>query len=84
MGGSSLLRFTKEGTLKSPIVKTLFHKSLPLAPMDRPCARDLYKPLNMANIQGYHNHMPTNVNKCFPKFPGNNVITTEYHIYVMG
>jgi hypothetical protein len=28
--------------------------------------------------------MPTEVNKWFPKFPGNNVITVEDHIYVMG
>jgi hypothetical protein len=45
---------------------------------------DLYKPLNMANIEGYPNKMPTKVNKWLPKFPGNNVITTEDHIYVMG
>jgi hypothetical protein len=28
--------------------------------------------------------MPTKVNKWLPKFPGNNVITVEDHIYVMG
>jgi hypothetical protein len=52
--------------------------------MARPWARDLYKPLNMANIQGYPNKMPTEVNKWLPKFLGNNVITVEDHIYVMG
>jgi hypothetical protein len=52
--------------------------------MARPWERDLYKPLNMTNIQGYPNQMPTNVNKWLPKFPGNNVITVEDHIYVMG
>jgi hypothetical protein len=52
--------------------------------MTRPWARDLYKPLNMANIQGDPNKMPTNVNKWLPRFPGNNVITVEDHIYVMG
>jgi hypothetical protein len=38
----------------------------------------------MANIQGYPNKTPTNFNKWLQKFPGNNVITTEDHIYVMG
>jgi hypothetical protein len=52
--------------------------------MAHPWERDLYKPLNMANIQGYPNQMPTEVNKWLPKFPGNNVITVEDHIYVMG
>jgi hypothetical protein len=52
--------------------------------MARPWERDLYKPLNMANIQGYPNKMLTDVNKWFPKFPRNNVITVEDHIYVMG
>jgi hypothetical protein len=52
--------------------------------MARPWARDLYKPLNMANIQGYPNKMSIEVNKGLPKFLGNNVITVEDHIYVMG
>jgi hypothetical protein len=52
--------------------------------MDFPWERDLYKPLNMANIQGYPNTMPKEVNKWLPKFQGNNVITVEDHIYVMG
>jgi hypothetical protein len=76
--------YQRRPPLKPPIAKTLFHKSLPLAPMACPWARDLYKPLNMDNIQGYPNQMPTNVNKWLPKLPGNNVITTENHIYVMG
>jgi hypothetical protein len=69
--------------IKSPVAKIVFRKSLPLAPVVRPWARDLYKPLNMANVQGYPNKMPTKVNK-LPKFLGNNVITAEDHIYVMG
>jgi hypothetical protein len=28
--------------------------------------------------------MPTKINKWLPKFPGNNVINVEDHIYVMG
>ena len=38
----------------------------------------------MANIQGYPNKMTTKVYKWLPKFLGNNVITIEDHIYVMG
>jgi hypothetical protein len=52
--------------------------------MSHPWEKDLYKPLNMYNIQGYPNNMTKEVNKWFPKFPGNNVITTEDHIYVIG
>jgi hypothetical protein len=48
-----------------------------------PWEKYLYKPLNMANIQGYPNTMPKEVNKWFPKFSGNNVITAEDHLYVM-
>jgi hypothetical protein len=51
--------------------------------MARPWERYLYKPLNISNIQGYPNKIPTKVNKWLPKFPRNNVITTEDHIYVM-
>jgi len=52
--------------------------------MALPWERDLYKPLNMANIQGYPNQMSSYVNKWLPKFFGNNVITVEDQIYVMG
>ena len=45
---------------------------------------DLYKTINIENMQGYPNTMPKDVSKWFPKFPGNNVITAEDHIYVMG
>jgi hypothetical protein len=38
----------------------------------------------MANIQIYPKKMPTKSNKWFPKFPGNNMINVEDHIYVMG
>jgi hypothetical protein len=38
----------------------------------------------MTNIQGYPNHILRDVNKWFPKFLRNNVITSEDHIYVMG
>jgi hypothetical protein len=38
----------------------------------------------MANIQGYPNKTPKKFNKWLPKFPGNNVITIEDHIYVTG
>jgi hypothetical protein len=38
----------------------------------------------MTNIQGYPNQIPTYVNKWLSKFPENNVITAEEHIYVMG
>jgi hypothetical protein len=38
----------------------------------------------MENIQGYPKKLPTKVNKWLPKFPRNNVITDEGHIYVMG
>jgi hypothetical protein len=52
--------------------------------MDLLWERDLYKPLNMANIQGYPNKIPMDVNKWLPIFLGNNVIIIEDHIYVMG
>jgi hypothetical protein len=52
--------------------------------MSHPWARDLCKPLNMTNIQGYPNKMSTDTNKWLKNFPGNNVITVEDHIYVMG
>jgi hypothetical protein len=52
--------------------------------MAHPWEKDLYKPLNMVNIQGYPNTMPKEINKWLPKFPGNNVITVEDHIYTMG
>jgi len=51
--------------------------------MGHPWEKDLYKPLNMANIQGYPNTMPKEFNKWLPKLPGNNVITIEDHLYVM-
>jgi hypothetical protein len=70
--------------LKSLVVKTLFHGTLPLAPMAHSWENDLYKPLNMATIQGYPNTMPKESNKWLPKFPGNNVVTTEGHLYTMG
>jgi hypothetical protein len=38
----------------------------------------------MANIQGYPKKMQKDVNKWLPRFLGNNVITSEDHIYVMG
>jgi hypothetical protein len=52
--------------------------------MTHPWEKDLYKPLNMANIQGYPNTMPKEVKKWLQKFPINNVITVEDHLYVMG
>jgi hypothetical protein len=52
--------------------------------MDLPWVKDLYKPLNMFNIQGYPNTMPKKINKWLPKFLGNNVIIVEDHIYTMG
>jgi hypothetical protein len=51
--------------------------------MALPWERDLYKPLNMANIKGYPNKILTEVNKWLQKFPRNNVITIEDRIYVM-
>ena len=52
--------------------------------MAHPLGKYLYKPLNMANIQGYPNIMPKEVNKWLSNFRGNNVITVEDHLYVMG
>ena len=51
--------------------------------MANPWEKDLYRPLNMPNIQGYPNTMPKEVNMWLPKFLGNNVITFKDHIYVM-
>jgi hypothetical protein len=62
----------------------LFHDTLPLAPMDHPWEKDLYKPLNMATIPRYPNTMSKESHKWLPKFPGNNVIIIEDHIYAMG
>jgi hypothetical protein len=52
--------------------------------MAHPWEKDLYKPLNMSTIQGYPNAMPKESNKWLPKFPGNNVVTVEDHLYIMG
>jgi hypothetical protein len=76
--------YQRRPPLKSFVAKTLFHKSLPLSPMDLPWVRDLNKSLNMTNIQGYPNKMPIDVNKWLQKFVGNNVITANDHIYVIG
>jgi hypothetical protein len=76
--------YQRRPPLKPPVVKTLFHDTLPLAPMAHPWEKELYKPLNMSTIQGYPNKMPKEVNKWLPKFPGNNVINVEDHLYVMG
>jgi hypothetical protein len=78
------LVYQRSPPLKFPIAKNLFHSTLPLVPMAGPWARDLYKPLNMNNIEGYPNKIPTKVNTWLPKFPGNNVTIAEDHIYVMG
>jgi hypothetical protein len=50
--GSSFLRLPKKSS-------SLFHNTLHLIPMTHPWERDLYKPLNMENIQGYPKKMPT-------------------------
>jgi hypothetical protein len=52
--------------------------------MAHPWEKDLYKPLNMATIPGYPNAMPKESNKWLPKFPGNNVVTVEDHLYTIG
>jgi hypothetical protein len=38
----------------------------------------------MSTIHGYPNTMPKESNKWFLKFPGNNVVTIEDHLYIMG
>jgi hypothetical protein len=38
----------------------------------------------MATIPGYHNAMTKESKKWFPKFPGNNVVTVEDHLYTIG
>jgi hypothetical protein len=52
--------------------------------MDHPWEKYLYKPINMATILGYPNAMPKESNKWLPKFPGNNVVTVEDHLYIIG
>jgi hypothetical protein len=52
--------------------------------MAHPWENDLYKPLNMATIPVYPNTMPKESQKWLPKFPGNNVITADNHLYAMG
>jgi hypothetical protein len=52
--------------------------------MDHPWEKYLYNPLNMVSIVGYPNTMPKETNKWFPKFPGNNVVTAEEHLYAIG
>jgi hypothetical protein len=37
----------------------------------------------MATIHGYPNAMPKESNKWFPKFPENNVVTIEDHLYII-
>jgi hypothetical protein len=75
--------YQRRPALKSLVAKTLFQNTLPLVPMALPWEMDLYKPLNMDNIQGYPKKMPIEVNKWLPNFPDNNVITIEDHIYVI-
>jgi hypothetical protein len=76
--------YQRRPPLKSPADKNLFHNTLTLVPMAHLWETNLYKPINMANIQGYPNTMPKEVNKWLPKFPRNNVIIVEDHFYVMG
>jgi hypothetical protein len=70
--------------LRSPIFKTIFYDTLPLAPMTLPLENNLYKSLNMATILGYPNTMSKESHKWFPKFPGNNVTTIDDHLYAIG
>jgi hypothetical protein len=75
--------YRRRPPLKSPIVKNIFHDTLPLVPMAHTWEKDLYKPINMATIHGYPNTMPKESNKWFPNFPGNNVVTADDHVYAM-
>jgi hypothetical protein len=75
--------YRRNPPLKSPVVKTLFHDTLPLAPMDHPWEKEIYKPLNMATISGYPNTMPKEYNKWLPNFPRNNMVTVDDHLYPM-
>jgi hypothetical protein len=52
--------------------------------MDHPWGKYIYKPLNMDTILEYPNTMLKESHKWLPKFPGNNVITVEDHLYAMG
>jgi hypothetical protein len=76
--------YRRRPPLKSLVVKTLFQGTLPLAPMAHPWEKYLYDPLKMSTIHGYPNTMSKESHKWFPKFPGNNVITFDNHLYAMG
>jgi hypothetical protein len=52
--------------------------------MAHPWEKYLYIPLNMATILRYPNTMPKESHKWLPKFPGNNVITADDHLYATG
>jgi hypothetical protein len=52
--------------------------------MTHPWEKDLYKPLNMATILGYPNTMSKESRKWLPKFMGNNVISADGHLYIVG
>jgi hypothetical protein len=47
-------------------------------------AYSIYKPLNMATIPMYPNNMPKESHKWFSKFIGNNFVTPEENIDVIG
>jgi hypothetical protein len=76
--------YRRRPPLKPLVVKTLFHGTLPLAPMAHPWEKYLYKPLNMATIPGYPNTMPKESHKWLSKFLGNNVTIVDDHLYVVG
>jgi hypothetical protein len=52
--------------------------------MTCPWEKYLYKPLIMVSIVGYPNTIHKETNKWLPKFLGNNVVTTEKQLYVIG
>ena len=52
----------------SPIIKTLFHGNIPIAPMDFPWEKYLYKPVKMDSIARYPNTMPKKPTNGFQSF----------------
>jgi hypothetical protein len=76
--------YRRNPPFNSHVVKTIFHGNIPFAPMALPLEKDLYKPFNMVVIARYPNTMPKESNKWLGKFPGNNVVTVEEHLYAIG
>jgi hypothetical protein len=87
------LSFRRKPPKNSPVVKSLFGKSLPLKTMSssqttttnptnnqRQWSSTLFKPLDMLSILGYPRKMPPKYEKWLPKFTGIDAISAKKHM----